>query len=376
MDILAPRRAAAPAVQRDDHLQVLAVVLLWQVAMTLCGALLDPGTGRSAAANWLVDGLLGHTFRGDSEWFNRILTQGYQGDPRISAFYPLFPLCVDLVRLLGLGQVDALGAAWLLNTVATWLAVLALLRIARGFCTQPATPWLVVAGLLTVPGAFFLHMFSSEALFVALGFWAYLFALRGQWARMALCLIPLTACRLTAVLFVVLCFLEFWRACGWRPRALLSRRLLWFPVSFLGFAGYAAWLALSTGDALGMVGRQLGSAWEVFAAGHWQGFGEEVVPLAGLVLLAVASVYLISALGSAGVPLAVFGLASFVVVAVNSDVVSVHRDLVPCLGMYVALGVLWERRPSWRPATVAALMLGASVQISVLCTIVAGSWAG
>ena len=39
-------------------------------------------------------------------------------------------------------------------------------------------------GFRSAPAAFFLHSFYSEAVFCALGFWAYLFALRRQWLWM------------------------------------------------------------------------------------------------------------------------------------------------------------------------------------------------
>jgi hypothetical protein len=89
---------------------------------------------------------------------------------------------------------------------------------------------------LTAPTAFFLHSFYSEAVFCALGFWTYLFALRRQLAWMGLRLIPMTASRVAAVLFVGLCFLEFPRSKEWQLPAALSWLVLWFPAAFAGLA--------------------------------------------------------------------------------------------------------------------------------------------
>src|SRR5262249_5360848 len=145
-----------------------------------------------------------------------------------------FPMATWLVYKVTFGQLGILGAGLVVNGLASWLAATALLKISRNFVSTRAAQWLTVGLFLTAPAAYFLHVMYSEALFCALGFWAYLFALRRQWTFMGLCLIPLTASRITAALFVVLCLVEFARAKEWRPRAILSWQLLWFPAAFAG----------------------------------------------------------------------------------------------------------------------------------------------
>ncbi|XVV06250.1 hypothetical protein ACQPW3_13025 [Actinosynnema sp. CA-248983] len=90
----------------------------------------------------------------------------------------------------------------MVNVLASWLAVVALSRIAWHFVTGKALRRLAPGLLLSAPSACFLHVMHSEALFCAIAFWAYLFAMRRRWVPMGLLLVPPTASRITAVLFV------------------------------------------------------------------------------------------------------------------------------------------------------------------------------
>jgi hypothetical protein len=389
---------------RGDFARAAVVVLVWQTAMTAVGAVVEPSlllaTGITRASD--VDpALLIHTYRWDGLWFHRILNGEYATDAAVPAFYPLFPLGVRLVQLLGLGTLNFLTAGLLLNTVATWLGVVALVKITRCFAVSPRAPWLAVALFLTSPAAFFLHAFYSEATFIALGFWAYLFALRRQWLWMALCLIPLTASRITAVLFVGLCFLEFCRSVNWRPRGLLSWKLLLFPASALGFAAFALHLRIVAGDALAMTSAyEANPAWgyHVFDPNIAHTVGREawlvaraltgdlpllygtvvdhLLPLVGLVLLLLASAYALVALRWDGVPLAAFGLMSFVMFTLNSNLVSVHRYTLPCIVLYLALVIAVERRPALRPVAFGVMYCNIVVQTVLATMFFTGNWAG
>jgi hypothetical protein len=204
---------------------------------------------------------------------------------------------------------------------------------------------------------------------------------------MGLCLIPLTASRITAVLFLALCLLEFARAHGWWPHQLLRWPLLWFPTSALGFGGYALYLGIVSGHPWGMTTAYSANKdwsyhhfnpniadtlWKELTDVCGRLFGSrpftnttlvnEFLPLLGLALLLAASVYLIVALRGPGVPLGVFGLLAFVMFTLNSNTVSVHRYLLPCLGLYLALALLITRRPAWKPVLHGVGYLGALVQ--------------
>jgi hypothetical protein len=262
---------------------------------------------------------------------------------------------------------------------------------------------LVVAAFLTAPTAFCLHSFYIEAVFCALGFWSYLFALRRQWAWMGLCLIPITASRVTAVLFVGLCLLEFWRSKDWKLRGVLSWPALWFPAAFAGLAAFMGYMKVISGDALGMFhALKAAPAWsyhvfnpniiatgwkEAKITGHFL-LGDipqpdwswtlisHVLPVLGLVLLFAASVYLFVVLRSKGVPLALFGVATIVMLTMNSNVVSVHRYLLPVPVLYLALVLLADRRPKLRPAVYVVLYANSLLQAALFLSFISGNWTG
>ncbi|GLW93197.1 hypothetical protein [Actinokineospora globicatena] len=414
----APSQAAAPTTEPErapsrlrafaasDWARTLVIVLAWHAVLTAV-AILFQGTiplseGYPTRLLGPEPSLLSHTTRWDGEAYYMILHGAYS-DPATAwspAFYPFFPFCVWLVQTITFGKVGFLAAGMLVNLVASWLAVTALLKIARHFLAGERGAWLVVAAYLTAPTAFFLHVFYTEAVFCALGFWAFLFALRRQWVWMGLVLMPLTATRITAVLFVGLCFLEFWRSRDWRLRGLLSWHLLWFPASLAGFAAYTVLLKIMTGDPLAMfhayehakswayhvtnpnfVGTfltEVGISWDALATRmptNWQ-LLSHVLPVVGLVVLAACSVYLFVALRKDGLPLALFGLASFAMFTFNSNVVSVHRYLLPCVVIYIALVLAAQRHRVLRPALHIYLYATTVVQAMIYLLFVAGYWAG
>ncbi|WP_199441478.1 hypothetical protein [Umezawaea beigongshangensis] len=389
---------------RGDFARAAVVVLVWQAAMTAVGAVVEPSlllTTGIARMSGVDPTVLVHTYRWDGLWFHRIMSGEYATDAAVPAFYPLFPLSVRLVQLASFGTLPFLAAGLLLNTAATWLGVVALIKITRYFAVGPRMPWLAVALFLTSPAALFLHAFYSEATFIALGFWAYLFALRRQWIWMALCLIPLTSSRITAVLFVGLCFLEFCRSVNWKPRGLLSWKLLLFPASALGFAAFAIHLEIVSGRALGMtsayeanpawgyhvfnpnilntVGRETWLVLRALTGNVPMSYGtvvDHLLPLVGLLLLLVASVYVLVALRWDGVPLAAFGLMSFVMFTLNSNLVSVHRYTLPCVVLYLALVIAVERRPALRPVVFGVMYCNIVVQTVLATMFFTGNWAG
>jgi hypothetical protein len=402
--------AAAPRWREwisSDFAKALTLVAAWQAALTAVAVFFGPtlpryeGIPKDGIGSTLS--VLAHTYRWDSMDYGRILSGGYDTTITSRAFYPLFPVCVWIVQTITFGQAGLLVAGFIVNSIAIWLAVVALLKIARYFFTSAPAPWLVVAAFLTAPTAFFLHSFYSEAVFCALGFWTYLFALRRQWLWMGLCLIPITASRVTAVLFVGLCFLEFWRSKEWKIRGLLSWPLLWFPAAFAGLATFMVYMNALTGDALGMFHALkaapswsyhvfnpniIATGWkEAKITGHfllgdvpqndwaWALFNN-ALPFIGLVLLFVASVYFFSVLRSKGLPLALFGIATIVMLTMNSNVVSVHRYLLPVLVLYLALVLLAERRPKLKPTVYVVLYANSLLQAGLFLSFVSGNWTG
>ncbi|MEC3980192.1 hypothetical protein [Amycolatopsis sp. H20-H5] len=402
-----PAPARWGALATNDFAKMLAVVLAWNVALIAVAWLFGPSTpappGRGIPESGIGSGasMLAHTYRWDSVWYGEIVQHGYNsGFEQVRAFYPVFPFAVWLVHTISFGALGVITAGFLVNLVATWLAAVALLKIARFYFSERASR-LVVAAFLTAPTAYFLHSFYSEAIFCAIGFWAFLFALRRQWLWMGVLLIPLTATRITAAVFVGLCFLEFWRSKGWKPRGLLSWHLLWFPLAFLGLGAQLFYMKLQTGNAMaGFDPALMEKYWSYhqfnlniipnglevsktaihaligdFPMTEWM-LINKVLPFVGLALLFASSVYVFVALRAKGLPLALFGIASIVMLMVNSNVISVHRYLLPCLVMYIALVLFGERHPRLRNGVHVVLYANSLICGLLFVRFVAGSWTG
>jgi hypothetical protein len=402
-----PEPVVAPARTRwwrGDFGAALVIALGWQLALTGFGTILDRAVllYRGAGTGALPEPtLLSHTLRWDGFWFQAIVEGAYGTNVQAPAFYPLFPLSVAAVQQASFVLLGFLAAGLLVNIVATWLAITALLRIAREFGLARSGQWLTIAAFLTAGTAFYLHSFYSEAVFVALGFCAYRFALGRRWVPMGLCLLPITASRVTAVLFVLLCFLEFWRSKNWKIRGLLSPHLLWFPASLAGFAGFAVYLKIVRGDALAMThAYKAGPGWDyhVFNANilstlsrelgicrraltgqlpldHWI-LVNHLLPVIGLAVLVATSAYAIGVMRGPGIPLGLFGIASVVMFTLNSNLVSVHRYLLPCVVIYLAMVHATERFRTARPAVFGYLYLSSLVQAVLMVFFVSGVWAG
>lgn len=346
--------------------------------------------------------LLSHTYRWDSGHFNGILNGDYTdpATPWTPAFYPFFPVCVWLVQTITFGQLGFLAAGFVVNFIASWFAVTALLKITRHFTSSTWAPWLAVGAFLSAPTAFFMHSFYSEAVFCAFGFWAYLFALRQRWVWMGLCLIPMTATRITAALFVGLCLLEFFRSKQWKLRGLLSWHLLWFPGAYLGLAAFAVYLKIALNQPFAMFSAyDTAPAWRyhVLNVNIFDTIGTEleisakailnppvdnwtlishVIPMIGLTVLLLASVYLWHRLRAQAIPLALFGIASIVMFTLNSNVVSVHRYLLPCIVIYVAMAVAAERSTRLKPVMYGLMFAHALTQAFIFSLFVSGNWSG
>ncbi|HWC81840.1 MAG TPA: hypothetical protein VG756_17970 [Pseudonocardiaceae bacterium] len=393
----APRRSWLSG----DLARALGVALGWQLLLTVLGAVLERSL--TPIGPWLPPqplDLLTHTYRWDASWYAAVLHDGYVIAAQAPAFYPLFPALVWLVEQASFGLLRFAGAGLVVNIVATWFTVAALVKIARHFVRGRGGPWLVVAALLVSVPAFFMHVLYTEATFVCLGACAYLFALRRRWALMGLCLIPLTATRLPAVLFLALCLLEFCRAKGWRPRAIVSRPLLWFPAGALGFAGYALALRALTGNPWAMFAaygttQEWGKSFSpnIFATlGHefaidWDALTgriplddlvlvDHLLPMAALLSLLAASVYVLVVLGSEGVPLGVFGLLSFVLYSANGTLTSAHRYVLPCLVIYLAVVLAAQRSRVLRGVSIVYFAGSAVLQGMLYLLFVLGAWAG
>lgn len=148
----------ALACARSDVGATLIITVVWLLVLTAAGVLFDHSFSPRAAAGQDIT-LLTHMKGFDAEWYRGIIDLGfYESEPGSPAFYPLFPLLVGAVKALSLGVVGTYAAGAVVNTVAVWLAVLALVKIGDTFVAQRHR-WAPVMLFLASPAAFFLHVF-------------------------------------------------------------------------------------------------------------------------------------------------------------------------------------------------------------------------
>lgn len=339
-----------------DFGAALLITAIWKIIMLSVGFLVD------SSINGAV-GILSHTIRWDSGWYITVIKDNYVTSAASAVFYPLFPMAVSLVRFISFNTIDLTTAGQIVNTVSVWFVVAALIIIGRKFLGNKKRFWLV-ALVLSAPTAFFMHVFYSEALFMALGFWAYIYALRHKWLYMGIILAILTSARLPSLLIIGLCGLEFMRAYNWDFKKILNIKLLYFMLAPVGFIAYGLYLLKVQGDFFAMfhayktttdwiyqvfdinfVKTILRASYETFRALIGQrAFNTDIlinhaIPIISLGFLFISSVYLFVQKKNKYIPLGIFGIASIVMFTLNSNVVSVHRYVLPILTIYVALAL-------------------------------------
>lgn len=328
------------------------IAIAWQLLMVAVGYALDPSQGA-----------LGHMSHWDTGWYKHIIENGYgaEASPAAPAFYPLFPLLLYLLSKLTFGMIGLELLSLLLNTAMLGLIIVALRRIISLFGANTLQQYVGVAGLLSFPSAFFLHTFYTEALFIAIALWSYLFALQRRWWAVGTLLGVLTASRLPSVLFVGLAGLEYLRSYRWSLGKALNKNLLWFLLAPVGFVAYGLHLLAVRGDFWAMfsaynttddwtyhalnlnifqtIYQTIAKTTSSIANGqfNYEIFINYALPLASLVAILASSLYLYLKLATKAVPLSIFGLMSIVMFTLNSNVVSVHRYALACVVIYVAL---------------------------------------
>jgi len=390
----------------SDTGKVFIGVTVWQVLMTFIGTLYDTTLSnifQNPASPDQGHTLLSHTMYWDGGWYESILNGAYS-DPSSAAsvFYPVFPFCVWLIHTLSFGLIGDPGTGFIVNLLSLFFAVLALVKIADHFVDKKYRWWIPIL-FLTSPAAIFLHFFYTEAIFCALAFWSYLFALRRQWWQMATFLALTAATRLPGILFVGLCALEFFRSYNWRPRQILNRHFLWFLITPLGLTLYGLYLYIVRGDFLGMIhGYKLTDDWsyhvfhlnifDTYYIGIYQLLdvfkspipfdeGQSVnffIPILSLIILTGASIYSLLRIRSKqiGIPLGIFGIVSVVFFSLNSDFVSIHRYILPTLVVYIATAHLASRRKWLHYLFYGAVYAGILIQAYLYILYVNGYFAG
>jgi hypothetical protein len=329
--------------------------VLWQALMTFLGAILLPDQS----------GTFDHTIQWDAHWYLNILKERYLINPASPAFYPLFPLIIGMLSTLTFHSIPYSQLGLLVNTVSLGFAITALLTISRQFGIQNFR-YATVALFLAAPAAIFAHLFYSEAVFVALGFWAYAFALQRRWMLAGITLAFLTATRLPSLLFLALCGLEYLRAYNWNIKETINRNLASLLLAPAGFLLYGIYLLAVRGNFFAMFrAYKSTSAWAylsfepnffhtIFTAARETGravigkriFDNDIIvnyaiPLLCLAILLGCSIHLLYIYRGKGVPLGIFGLCSIIFFTVNNSLLAVHRYLLPCLSIYIVLALIY-----------------------------------
>jgi Gpi18-like mannosyltransferase len=383
---------------KSDFGIALIIAITWQILMTIFGVL---GEVIFSDKTYSIATTLSHTGNWDGGWYQFIINGGYFKNNAAPAFFPLFPMAVRCLQVACFGLIDVLTAGFIINLTSTWLAITALVKIADFFVSKKYR-WWVVAIFITSPVAIFLHMFYSEAIFCAIGFWAYLFALKRRWALVGITLAILTSARIPAILFVGLCGLEFMKTYEWNIKKIFNPKLLWFLLAPIGFIAYATFLYAIKGNALAMFSAlHSTNDWSyhifnpnfVLTIAHQVStfvkiaFGiipfnksqiiDIIMPLLGLIILGLASLYAVFTKHSKRLlPLGLFGLVSIIFFTLNSNIVSVHRYLLPVLVIYIVSVTLVEKYNKLKPVFYVVICGDILLQAYLLILFVSGRFAG
>ncbi len=373
---------------KTDYALCLGIAIAWQLILTLVG--------------WLIVGgsLLDHTNSWDAGWYLTVTRDWYHTSVPSAAFYPLFPLLTSILHTLSFETLSLIDSGFVINTVALWLGLVALIRIAPYFIAKQYR-YLPVLLILSAPAAFFMHLFYTEAIFFCISAWAYLFALQRRWWAAGLALALLTACRLPAILIIVLCCLEYLRSHDWNIKKSLNKSALAFLLAPLGFIAYGIYLLKTTGNFFAMFSAYHASndwVYQVFnpnifltiARALYQplrailglrGFDHDIIvnnliPLFSLTILAAASIYAIVKLKKRFIPLGVSGLLSIVMFSLNSNLVSAHRYILPCLVIYLVGAYIFEKHQKTHPYIIAGVCLSFMIQAFLYLSLLHGRFAG
>jgi hypothetical protein len=401
--ILGTIKSFAVTFFRSDYGIAFTLAVAWQLIMTIFGIVVDNSfeSFRNPDRSY-GESLLSHMNQWDAGWYQGIIETPYSSSvsPAQPAFYPLFPLLVTIVKFLSFGSLGNLDAGLLLNTIALGFILVALMRIVRQFTPRPQAPYFAVALFLAAPAAFFLHTFYSEAVFIAIGAWAYLFALQRKWMWVGIALAVLTAARLPSVLFIALCGLEFLRAYGWKIKAAFNKNLFWFFLAPIGFLLYGLYLHISRGDFLAMFhayGSTLDWTYHVFNPNIFQTIGRSIkvvllsfgdasfdtgvvvnhlLPVVSIGAIFLLSIYAIFRFKGRGIPLGIFGLLSIIMFALNNNIVSVHRYALCSLVIFVMAAIIVSSAKRFRLLGYILIYASVLTQAYLYILFVCGHFAG
>ena len=361
----------------------LAALVVWSASrvgvavLALGGAWLLSGARASS-----VDGFLLRWDRWVVGRFRKVAEFGYQGRPEhyadegVEAFFPGAPLVLRAVHVV---VPDWTAAGLVVSLLAGAVASVALGRLAA---LEGAPGPRAVLLLVLSPYAVFLFAGYSEALFLALALWGWLFARQERWVAAALLVAGASTVRVSGAFL----------ACGLVVHYLVVRRgrigadaaALLAP--FAAVAAYFGYLWAVTGDPLRWFtaqevgwGRRTTPPWEALATtGRAALEGAQGAEYAWSFRAEIVAVAVGVALTSVLVRRRSWGEATYVglsvgALATSTYYLSVGRATLLWWPLYVLLAVVTVRRPWLLTAYVA---VSAPVMALLVLTFTSGRWVG
>jgi len=370
---VAPSRTlttAAPTTYQRDTWSALAVMLITKVLILALGIIAYAVINDTAFPS--LRAALGVWNLWDAPHYLDLARYGYEATGERAdwlVFYPLYPW---LTRLVGAPFGDYLIGAFLVTTVASFVAVVLLYRLVR-LDHDAATANRAVWFFCIFPTAYILHIGYTESLFMVLVLGAFLAARGERWPLVAL--LGALACltRVNGLLLLPALAIEplilLWRTRRFDPR------WLWLAAIPLGFVGYLLLNYRVTGDPFAFL-TITRERWYKSIAPPWAGVGAMLASLRWRPPFEVWTVVwqqaLFLAIGVAGAvaawlrlrpSYAVWTTLNLLIFTSTSFVLSVPRYSL-ILFPLVILAALLARHPLWLAGlTIASLLLMATLAI-------------
>ena len=207
---------------------VLAVFIIWRIGLMLVPVLGADVVGTAECCPQIDATPLTSAwqapferwFRWDAIWYGSIAQDGYQyggtREPSNVGFFPLFPLASGVAhRLTGL-PVSISGP--LVSTLAAFVGCWLLYRLTRRETDDPQAAGRSAVYLLAYPGAFYLAIGYTEALYMLCGLATFWWAREGRWGRAGAASFLAGLTRLHGPLLVVPLAYEYMRQRNFRLR--------------------------------------------------------------------------------------------------------------------------------------------------------------
>lgn len=196
-------------------------------------------------------------YRWDSFWYTTIARRGYSFSTEQNssiAFFPLYPLVIRGVHSVVGGHEEQLSLS--LNVIFSFLAALALFRLAKIDYPERASRIVVTMFLFFPPAYFFLSGYP-DILFVLLAILSLLSARKGEWWKAGIAAALLAITKPYGILMLPALLLEFAWMNGKDIRAFV-RRYDWLPLlsPLVSFGGFVAFNAVRFGDPLAFLSAQ------------------------------------------------------------------------------------------------------------------------